>query len=193
MHHPMDADLAYYRDLAARTWGIINPADDPAPRRPQAMNYSTAIFLINPACRAILISYEPDPTKPEAAKPGGSTIFKSFDPSLKKGDFVIIPTDTRWKMTVGRVEEVDVELDPDYPQQMQWIVGPVDRKPYEDLMAQEGDAIAKIKSAEKRRRREELASNLLKDNPDLAAMRIAGEGGGAALEAPPTPPPAPGS
>lgn len=130
------------------------------------MNYSTAIFLISDDVRAIAVTYE-------ASENAGTTLFKSLDPSLAVDDFVVVPTNTRHKMTVCKVKEVDVEIDLETPTEMDWIVGRVDRVNFEDIQAQESDAIAKIKSAEKRRKREELRKALLADaGEELKAIPI---------------------
>lgn len=147
------------------------------------INYSTAVFLINKTVRAVRVSYEQDAN---GKGTGALTMFKTFDQSIKVEDFVIVPTDTRWKMTVCRVEEVDVEVDLESTVQVQWLVGGVDNEAYKAVLAQENAAIIQIKSAEKRRKQEELAAALLKDNPDLQGLANVGDG--LALAAPPAPP-----
>lgn len=136
------------------------------------MNYSTSIFLINKSVRAVKVSYEPEPGRPDEPKTGALYIFKTFDPTIVPKDLVIIPTDTRWFMTIGRVEEVDVDVDFDSTIQLKWIVGKVDRPSYDTILAKEGEAIAAIRSAEVRRKREELAKNLFADNEELAKLSI---------------------
>lgn len=150
------------------------------------MNYSTAVFLINKAVRAVKVSYDRDAVNPEKCA-GSLTLFKTFDPSVEVGDYVVVPTDTRWNMTVCRVEEVDAEVDLESAVTVGWLVGKVDRAAYQAVLAQENSAIAAIRSAEKRRRQEELAATLLKDNPELQGL--AGVGGGLSLAAPPAPAP----
>lgn len=71
------------------------------------MNYSTAIFLINPKVRAIAAIYEPDTDSRKAPR----TVFKTFDQSIGVNDYILVPTETRHKMTVNKVVEVDVEPD----------------------------------------------------------------------------------
>ncbi len=139
------------------------------------MNYSTAVFLINKAVRAVRVSYDRDASNPEKFA-GSLTTFKTFDPNIEKGDFVIVPTDTRWHMTACRVEEVDVEIDLESPTVIGWLVGRIDREAYEAVLAEEGAAITAIRSAEKRRKQEELAAALLKDNPDLQGLANVGQG-----------------
>lgn len=134
------------------------------------MNYSTAIFLINKAVRAVKVSYDQDAITP--GNPAGKLqLFKTFDTSLAKGDFVTVPTDTRWNMTVCRVEEVDVEVDLESSAQVGWLIGRVDRGNYDAVVAEEEAGITAIKSAEKRRKQEELINSLIADNPDLAHLQ----------------------
>lgn len=149
------------------------------------MNYSTAIFLVNPAARAVAVSYEVD-SLGKGVKP--FTLYKTIDPAVKVGDYAIIPTDTRHKMTVVRVEEVDVEVDLDYPKQMEWLIAPVDTRAYEAVLKQEAAGIDRIKSAEKAARQKELRDKLMADNPDLAALANVGADVSPALPAPEQPP-----
>jgi len=123
------------------------------------MNYSTAIFLISDKARAIGVTYEPCE--------GANIIpYKTLDPDIKVGDYVVVPTTTRHKMTVCKVVEVDMEPDLDSNKEMKWLVGTVDPASVEEIKKQEEDAITAIRSAEKRRKREELREALLADTGD---------------------------
>jgi len=124
------------------------------------MNYSTAVFLINDDVRAIACTYEAD----EKAK---REIFKTLDKSIAKDDFVVVPTDTRHKMTVVKVVEVDVDVDLDSSIPMQWIVGAVERHDYERILKMEDQAIETIKSAEKRKKRDEMRAAIFKDREGM--------------------------
>lgn len=123
------------------------------------MNYSKAIFLISDEVRAVNVTYEKD----ETDRPAARTMFKTLNPKIKVDDYVVVPTDTRHHMTVCKVAEVDVEVDLEDSKNMEWIVGVVNRANFQKIKSQEGDAIARIKSAEKRRKREELRKALLDD------------------------------
>jgi hypothetical protein len=79
------------------------------------------------------------------------------------------------------LEEVDLESGA----QVQWLIGTIDREAYEAVLNQENTAIAAIKSAEKRRKQDELAAALLKDNPELQSLQSVGSD--VALVAPPAP------
>ena len=134
------------------------------------MNYSTAIFLINKGVLAVRVSYDQDKSQP--GNPAGNLqIFKTFDTTLAVGDYVIVPTDTRGNMTFCRVEEVGVEVDLESTAQIGWLIGRADRGNYDAIVTDEESAIAAIKSAEKRRRQEELIKSLVADNPDLAHLQ----------------------
>lgn len=135
------------------------------------MNYSTAVFLINKNVRAVVGIYE---AQEELGKPRvPRTTFKTLDDSIKPGDFVLVPTNTRHCMTVNKIVDVDVEVDLESSAQMAWVIGVVDRSEYERVTKMEDGAIASIKSAEKRRKQDDLRAALLKDNEFLKALPIA--------------------
>lgn len=138
------------------------------------MNYTTAVFLINKNVRCVKVSYEPD--RMSAA----DVLYKTLDPDIKKDDLVVVPTCTRHLMTVCKVTEVNVDVDFDSPTPMQWIVQRVDREAYQVVLDQENQALDVIKSAEHRRKREELRDALLKDQvATIKALPIAAMNGDA--------------
>ena len=133
------------------------------------MNYSTAVFLINAEVRAILGTYEVDDENKKAPR----TLFKTLDKTVRVGDFVIVPTETRHKMTVCKVVETDVDVDFDSVACINWLIGKIDRALYELTLSQEADAIAVIKSAEKTKKRNELRDAMLADSSEaLRALPI---------------------
>ena len=121
------------------------------------MNYSTAVFLINDQVRAIACTYEEN---------GPTTIFKTLNPDIQVDDLVIVPTSTRHMMTVCKVTEVDIDIDYDSPTQMSWIVDTVDTSGFDLVLGQEAQAIEAVKSAEKRRRKDELRAAVFKDQEE---------------------------
>lgn len=136
------------------------------------MNYSTAVFLINDSVRALLCTYEAE----DNAK---KTLFKTFDQSIGVGDYVVVPTDTRHKMTVVKVAEImdplDVDLESSLP--VAWIIGKINLHDYTQILAEEEAAIQKIKSAEKLKRRNELRDAMLADSANqIKALPIASHG-----------------
>lgn len=123
------------------------------------MNYSTAVFLINNDVRAVMCTYEATDNAPR-------TIFKTFDPNIAEGDFVVVPTNTRHGMTVCKVVETDVDVDFDSSAQVEWIIGTIELENYEKIVEQENQAIEAVKSAEKRKRRDELREAIFKDQEE---------------------------
>ena len=122
-------------------------------------NFSTAIFLYNDKVKAVLCSYDPDdkenPGDPKS--PPKTTLFKSFDETLKEGDLVIVPTGTRHRYTVVRVEKVGVEPNLETRAHVDWIVGPFDRSGHEKTIAQEAEVTQRIKDGQKVAKRREIA------------------------------------
>lgn len=147
------------------------------------MNFSSAIMLFNKGIRAVATIYELEQTGPNA-KPPARTVYKTLDPSVAVGDLVVIPTDTRYRMSVVKVVETDVEVDFDSPTELRWIIAKIDRDAYDRVLKMEQQGVEMMRSAEKRRKREALAEAILKDNPDFQQLAIA-QADAAALEGPP--------
>lgn len=127
------------------------------------MNFTTAIFLISDAARAVKCIYE------EGDKP---KTFKTLNPDIKVDDLVVVPTESRIFHTVVKVVEVDVDVDFDDSVPMQWIIGKVDMDAHETVVKQEEEAISLVKSAEKKRKREQLRADLIADTEGLAKLPI---------------------
>jgi len=140
------------------------------------MNHSLAVFLISKEVRAIKVVYKP-------GKDAARYTFKTFDKSIAVDDFVVVPTGDKnidHMMKVCKVVETDIEPDFDSSSDFKWIVARVDKGDYETWLLQEEEAILKIRSAEKRRRRKELAKDLLDDEgtEELRALSIYTRNGG---------------
>ena len=132
------------------------------------MNYSTAVFLVNKHVRAVSCAYE---VNPQGEPSGKLEIFKTFDMSIKKGDLVVVPTNTRVKRTAVMVAATDVEIDLEAEAHMEWVVCKIDSTEYEVTLAKEQAAINTIKAAELRKKRDELAQALLANvDPDAAKL-----------------------
>lgn len=118
------------------------------------MNLTTAVFLLpESAARAVMVTYEATENAPR-------TMFKTFDKSIKVDDFVVVPTDTRHKLTVCKVVAVDVDVDFDSHTQIAWIVGRVDLADVTAIKRQEDAIIEAIKAAEKNKKRKELQESM---------------------------------
>lgn len=141
------------------------------PKRKQTMNYSTAVFLINKDVRAILTVYDDFTTEAEGKRK--AVMHKTLDAGIKAGDYVIVPTHTRHKMTVVKVLATDVDVDFDSDNNVEWVIGKVDKAAYDGIVAQEQQATVAIRSAEAQSKREELKQKLLKlDEAQIKALPI---------------------
>jgi len=130
------------------------------------MNYSKAIFLISDKVRAVNCTYENQ-------KGEKSYTFKTLDQTIKAEDYVIVQTDTRYKMTVCKVADIDVDFDFDDGINFKWIVGKVDKTAFDKILAQEAEATSKIKRAETFKKRKELRESIIDEaNGDLKSLPI---------------------
>ena len=138
------------------------------------MNYSKSVFLINNKVRAINVNYDNERIHGSPDKYKSVYTFKSLDPTIKKDDLVIVPTDTRHGFTVVKVVDTDVDVNFDDPIEFKWIAGKFDRADFDLILSQEAEAIAKIRSAEANKKRKELRDALLADQLDsIKALPIA--------------------
>lgn len=131
------------------------------------MNNSTAIFLINSACRVVKATYQ-DGDAPKC--------FKTLDQGLKKDDLILVQTDTRHKLTVCKIVEVDVDFDPDTNDVITWVFGKVDMDPINRLIAAEEAAVKRIKTKQLERKRAELAKDMAADDDEIKKLPLANIG-----------------
>jgi len=137
------------------------------------MNYSTAIFLINDDVRAIRCAYDPGCAYEPDDRSNSPGVFKTFDHEIAVDDFVVVQTNTRHGLTVVKVIEADVDVDFDIASEMKWILQKVEKEPFDLLLKQEVCAIDAVKSAEKRKRRDEMRTSLFKDSQEkLKALAL---------------------
>lgn len=131
------------------------------------MNNSTAIFLINPAVRVVKATYE-DGAAPQ--------VFKTLDQGLKVDDLILVQTNTRHKLTVCKIVEVDVDFDPDTTENITWVFGKVDMGPITKLIEAEEAAVKRIKTKQLERKRAELARDLAADDEEIKKLPLASIG-----------------
>lgn len=145
------------------------------------MNYSTAVMLFNDQIRAIKTIYEPDTEHKKQQR----YIYKTLDTTIKKGDLVVIPTDTRHCYTVVLVDEVDVEVDYESGIEIKWVVSRADTDSYKAVLEQEKVWIDTMKKAEVRKKKKDIQKNVLDllDNPEEIAQ-VSNFGNAPALPSP---------
>lgn len=133
------------------------------------MHNSLLVFLANDSARCVEAVYEPEYENPRAKR----TPFKTLDPSICVGDFVVVPTETRHGMTVVKVIETDIDVDFDSIAPMKWIIAAVDRKPFEQLLRDEEGLVSAANQAEKRKKREELREKMMLNADAIRHLPIA--------------------
>lgn len=123
------------------------------------MNNSTIVFLINDNVRAIEAVYDDTVgSKPE--------IFKTFDTDIEVDDLLVVQSSTRHMVTTVKVTAVDVEFDLDTGKHMNWVIQRIDTEAFKEVLAQEGEAISAVQSAERARKKEELRKSVFADQTD---------------------------
>lgn len=121
------------------------------------MNINTALFLFRKDVRAIACEYQ----TLEEYSSRKLTVFKTFDPTIKNGDIVVVPTETRVGFTAVRVVEADVTIDLDTKQPMPWIAGSINTGAFEKLKADEAGFLAKMRKVQEGAEREKLRAAMM--------------------------------
>ena len=132
-------------------------------------NYSTLVFLLNTGVRAIKCAYDPDVYRDNPAK---FSLFKTLDTSIKKDDFVVVPTGTRAGYTVIKVVDTDVEIDFSSDDEVKWIATKIDVEAYKEVLQKEEDAIRTVKQAQANAQRRELAEQLKATYGEVSTLAI---------------------
>lgn len=136
-------------------------------------NPTLAAFLLDNGPQCVSVSYEPTVDRNGKKVPADIKSFKTFDRDLKEGDLVVIPTDTRWGFTVGKVTAVNVRVNYASHEQMRWVASKVDEAAYADILKQEEALIAKVAQAQEHKAKRELADELRELDPNLTGFMLA--------------------
>jgi hypothetical protein len=128
------------------------------------VNKTTAIFLIDRSVRCIAVAYDKTVVGGKVV-PTEVKSFKSFDSTIEVDDLVVIPTDSRWGFTIGKVVKTDLHVDFDSPEQMRWIASKIDVAEYQQVLAGESGVMDKIADADRAARQQKLAEQLTEHVP----------------------------
>ncbi len=142
------------------------------------VNPSLAAFLLpegqRPRC--ISVSYDRTTGRKGEELPADIKSFKTFDTTIAKADLVVIPTDTRWGFTVGRVEDVDLVVNFNSQETMRWVASRVDKPAYDNIAEREKVLTAAVSKATAEKARRELSAELQAIDPNLVKMSLIGSG-----------------
>lgn len=126
----------------------------------QITNYSSVVALLRDDVRGIECVYEYDDA--ERTKPHKTYTFKTLDPTIRKGDWVVVPKKDNIGFTIVHVFGVDGDIDvEDLNIEYAWIAGRFDPADYYDLLNKEQEMISSLKKAERTSRRKEIAEKVL--------------------------------
>lgn len=133
------------------------------------MHESRKVFLLEgerePRC--ILICYSPE----EEDYTSQYKEVKTFDTDIQVGDYVAIPSQSRYNLAVVKVMEVDVEPDLSSKKSIDWVVGRIDDEDYEKTIEDEKVFIDSVRSAEKQALKSKLREDFLA-NVDTKGLKI---------------------
>jgi hypothetical protein len=141
-----------------------------------AMNYSTAVFLINDQVRALYVVYGPLPQ--DDGEYGKQQIprylVKTLDTEIEVGDYVIVPATVGHRMQIAKVVDTEAEIDFDSTTVVPWIIQRVDLDAFNQTIKQEKVAISKIREAAVMEKKKKLAQSLQgATSIDLRALPLA--------------------
>ena len=139
------------------------------------MDASKLVFLLREDARLIRAAYEPITaemqTAPSAVQPK-TYQFKTLDPNISVGDFVVVETGTRHGLTVCKVTEVDLEPDFDDGISLKWAFFSIPVAEIDRIKGLESEAIAVARRAELRKKKEELREAIFRDSEEMKSIGL---------------------
>lgn len=143
---------------------------------------SRKIFLANNNVRGVLAIY--DAPAPKGEQQPKQVFFKTLDQKVAVDDFCVVPSATRHCMTTVKVVAVDVEVDLASQEPVSWIIGRINRAPFERTLAQEAEMLNMIKAAEKAKMVDELKATVFAnvDESKIKGLDIAKADGALLIE-----------
>jgi hypothetical protein len=122
---------------------------------------SRQLFIYDETATCIAVEYEPD---------GNHVFMKTTDQSINVGDFVLIQTDTRHKLTVAKVKDVGITPDVESHTEIRWAYFKINKAAVDAILQDEAAKQAKIADAQRRAKRRQLAADLAAGDPELKEM-----------------------
>lgn len=117
------------------------------------MHDSRQVFLLDDNVKCVSGKYE-------VGHSASTEEFKTGLNGIEVGDYIVVPTDTRQKMTVVRVDEIDIEPDLESDIKMDWVMCKVPKTEYDATMASEKAFTDRNRIAIRKRKKQELIKTL---------------------------------
>lgn len=121
-------------------------------------NPTTAAFIVHENLRAVTLQYDPDDA--------GVSMGKTFDADIKSGDLVTVTAGTRHGVTIAKVVDVDVDVDPTTTREFRWVGQVIDNDVIADLEETEKNMLDAIKASARKKQQRELRASFLADADD---------------------------
>lgn len=154
------------------------PSEVNKPKGQPGMNKSLSIFLVSDQVRLIkgVFGRLDDSGKRLDAEKEYS--YKTFDPSIKRGDLVVVPVTNGSGFSVVTVTQVDIQGDIDYSLNdgidYKWVAGKFDRSFYDKGIAEEAKLLEAVAHAEREAKKKELREKMLEHMPDEQKQLLLG-------------------
>lgn len=127
---------------------VLTPTIEPT--RKLAMNQSAAVMLFEEnGVRPVRVEYDPDGVG-QRGNAQHTVHFKCVDPSVEKGDLVIVETTTRQGFTIAKVLAIgvaDVPVDFEDTTDWRWVCGKFDVAAFKDIKETERKMIGMVAEA----------------------------------------------
>lgn len=143
------------------------------------MNPTAAVMLVQDSVRPVKVEYDPDNSYNNKGAQH-THFFKCLDPDIKKGDLVIVTTQTRHGMTVAKVAAIgaaDVTVNFDGSEHWGWVVGPVPAEQHKRILEVEQQIVGRVQVADLNDRKAKLKAamglaNVSFSDLDLSAVGL---------------------
>jgi hypothetical protein len=119
------------------------------------VNPSAAVMLVEDSIRPCKVEYDPDNYKNNSS----DKFFKCLDQDIKKGDLVIVTTNTRHGMTVAKVTDIgtaEVPVNFEGSDTWGWIVGLVPSEQHKKILETEKAIVGRVQEVNTNKLRSEL-------------------------------------
>ncbi len=117
------------------------------------MHDSRTVFLLDDNVKCVSGKYE-------VGHSASTEEFKTAIEGIEVGDYVVVPTNTRQKMTVVRIDEIDIEPDLESDIKMDWVMCKVPKAEYDITMASEKTFVDRTRAAARIRKKKQLITDL---------------------------------
>lgn len=117
------------------------------------MHDSRTVFLLDDNIKCVSGKYD-------IGHNSSTEEFKTAIEGIEVGDYVVVPTDTRQKMTVVRIDEINIEPDLESDVKMDWVMCKVPKQAYDATMASEKTFVDRTRVAARIRKKEQLIKDL---------------------------------